>query len=770
MTRRALARRPGPRVRPRRRKAAAGRALRVAGALCLAAAVVGAVSLVPGAAGLVPSHVRAAERLLFGNHAWLVPALLSLAALVLLAVDRPRLTRRLAGLLVLSFALVAAEHARGGADWVGGLAGQGGGAAGAAQAWVWKRLLGPWGPAAGAAATALVGLVLVTQARPLALLEAAARALLRAMAAGGRAASRAGRAAKAAWSRAWVRLAAAAVGVRARLRERREQARVPEEVPPPSFVAEAPPPEPAPAPEPAPQAPRAERPRRREPAFRQEPLPLDLPPQVCGPWKLPPVTLLDPPPPARGRSRLDPQEVARNLEATLKSFGVEARCVGWEQGPVVTRFELQPAPGVKVQRITSLANDIALALAAPSVRIEAPIPGKSAVGIELPNERASLVTLREILESPAFQRPDPLLVALGKDIAGYPVVANLVEMPHLLIAGATGSGKSVALNTLVCSVLMRATPEAVRFLMIDPKRVELSHYEDVPHLLVPVVKNPKDAAAKLRTVIQGMERRYEVFAHATVRNLQAFNALPEEDRRRAVDAVAGDKLGANPDGSLPYVVVVVDELADLMMVAPAEFEESIVRLAQMARATGIHLVLATQRPSVDVITGLIKANIPSRIAFATSSMVDSRTILDAPGAEKLLGRGDMLYLPVGASRPTRVQGAYVSDAEIGRIVDFWKDQGRPSYDVALLQARPPEEGEGGEDELLGQAARIVVQAGYGSVSLLQRKMKIGYVRAARLVDQLEAKGIVGPPQGSNPREVLVTLEELDRLLGAPQTR
>lgn len=746
---------------------------RVLGAVCLVVALLGAVSLVPGAAGLVPRYVRAWQRLLFGNHAWLVPGLLSLGSLVLLAVDRPRLTRRLGGLLVLAAALAAAEHARAGAGWTEGLAGQGGGVLGAAQAWVWRRLLGPWGPAAGALTTALVGLVLVTRTSPLGLLEGAARALVRAAGVCGRALSRVGRAAAAACCQAWVRSAAAVVDLQARLRPRREGAPAPaEEVVPPSFVAEVPRPEPAPSPEPTPRtAPRAERPRRREPAFHQEPLPLDLPaPAAAGPWKLPPVTLLDPPPPARGRSRMDPQEVARQLEATLKSFGVEARCVGWEQGPVVTRFELQPAPGVKVQRITSLANDIALALAAPSVRIEAPIPGKSAVGIELPNERAALVTLREILESPAFQRPDPLLVALGKDIAGYPVVANLVEMPHLLIAGATGSGKSVALNTLVCSLLMRATPEVVRFLMIDPKRVELGHYEDVPHLLVPVVKNPRDAAAKLRKVIQGMERRYEVFAHATVRNVQGFNALPEEERRRAVDAVGGDKLGDNPDGSLPYVVVVVDELADLMMVAPAEFEESIVRLAQMARATGIHLVLATQRPSVDVITGLIKANIPSRIAFATSSMVDSRTILDAPGAEKLLGRGDMLYLPVGASRPTRVQGAYVSDAEIGRLVDFWKDQGRPSYEPALLQARPQDEGEGDEDELLAQAARIVVQAGYGSVSLLQRKMKIGYVRAARLVDQLEAKGIVGPPQGSNPREVLVTLEELDRLLGAPQAR
>jgi S-DNA-T family DNA segregation ATPase FtsK/SpoIIIE len=732
---------------------------------------VGAASLLPGAAGVVPLYVRAWEHTLFGAQAWVAPALLALAALVLLAVERPRMTRRLLGLLLLLASWLALAHVAVpvGNEWEGALAGQGGGLVGAVQAWAWRRLGGEAGLFVGALLVAGLGIFLMSRWSVLAALEALARGTLLAGVFAGRAVARAARGARRAASAAWVAAVGFAVGIRERLRERAERPQEPEEVPAPPFVLQSPSVEPQA--QVAEEPPEPARPRRRPPRVQQEPLPLDLPAsQAPGSWRLPPISLLEPAPPARGRTRLDPQEVARSLEATLTSFGVEARCVGWEQGPVVTRYELQPAPGVKVQRITSLANDIALALAASSVRIEAPIPGKSAVGIELPNEKAALVTLREILESPAFQRPDPLLVALGKDIAGYPVVANLVEMPHLLIAGATGSGKSVALNTLVCSVLMRATPEAVRFLMIDPKRVELSHYEDVPHLLVPVVKNPKEAAAKLRKVIQGMERRYELFAHATVRNVQAFNALPPEERQRAVGAVAGDKLGENPDGSLPYVVIVVDELADLMMVAPAEFEDSIVRLAQMARATGIHLVVATQRPSVDVITGLIKANIPSRIAFATSSMVDSRTILDAPGAEKLLGRGDMLYLPIGASRPTRVQGAYVSDAEIGRIVDFWKDQGRPTYDATLLQAQPAEEGEADEDELLGQAARIVVQAGYGSVSLLQRKMKIGYVRAARLVDQLEAKGIVGPPQGSNPREVLVSLEELDRLLGAPQGR
>ncbi len=772
MKARTLARRGRARPGARRTRGGGRRALRAVGAGCFAVAAVGAASLLPGADGVVPRHVQAWERALFGAHAWLAPALLTLAALVLIAVDRPRLTRRLAGLLLLVASWLALAHAAtpSGREWEEALAGRGGGLLGAVQAWTWRRLGGEAGSVVGPLLVAGAAIFLMSRWSALAALEALARGTLLGAVLAGRAVARGLVSVRRAASAAWVAAVGFAIGVREQLRQRRPPAPQLQEVPAPSFVLESPSAErQALAAEDAPEP--AKTKQRRPPRVQQEPLPLDLvASQAPGSWRLPPISLLEPAPAARTRTRLDPHEVARSLEATLKSFGVEARCVGWEQGPVVTRYELQPAPGVKVQRITSLANDIALALAASSVRIEAPIPGKSAVGIELPNEKAALVTLREILESPAFQCPDPLLVALGKDIAGYPVVANLVEMPHLLIAGATGSGKSVALNTLVCSVLMRATPEAVRFLMIDPKRVELSHYEDVPHLLVPVVKNPKEAAAKLRRVIQGMERRYELFAHATVRNVQAFNALPVEERQRAVEAVAGEKLGENPDGSLPYVVIVVDELADLMMVAPAEFEDSIVRLAQMARATGIHLVVATQRPSVDVITGLIKANIPSRIAFATSSMVDSRTILDAPGAEKLLGRGDMLYLPIGASRPTRVQGAYVSDAEIGRIVDFWKDQGRPAYDATLLQAQPAEEEEADEDELLGQAARIVVQAGYGSVSLLQRKMKIGYVRAARLVDQLEAKGIVGPPQGSNPREVLVSLEELDRLLGGPQGR
>jgi hypothetical protein len=469
----------------------------------------------------------------------------------------------------------------------------------------------------------------------------------------------------------------------------------------------------------------------------------------------PDISLLDAVGMGKARSgKVDPEDVARNLEKTLASFGVEARVIRWETGPVVTRYELQPAPGVKVQKITSLQNDIALALAASSVRLEAPIPGKSAIGVELPNERPGLVHLREILGSDEFQSSaSPLTVAVGKGIAGTPIVADLVAMPHLLIAGATGAGKSVAINSMIASILFRATPEQVRFLMIDPKRVELTNYNGIPHLLSPVVTGPREAAAKLRWAIQEMESRFELFAHDGVRNIQAFNAQ-------------------HPDRPLAYIVIIVDELADLMMVAPADFEEIICRLAQMTRATGIHLLVATQRPSVDVITGLIKANIPSRIAFSVTSQVDSRTILDHPGAEKLLGRGDMLFSPIGATRPTRVQGAFIGDVETERLVQFWRGQGEPAYVESLVHAgegAAPEEASA-SDALLVDAARLVIRAGYASVSLLQRKMRIGYVRAARVVDQMEEKGIVGPAQGSNPREVLMGLDDLERLLRTGASR
>ncbi|HET6781022.1 MAG TPA: DNA translocase FtsK, partial [bacterium] len=480
--------------------------------------------------------------------------------------------------------------------------------------------------------------------------------------------------------------------------------------------------------------------------YTQESLELEAP---SGGYQLPAISLLADLPGIRGKGKAEPSEVARALEQTMASFGVEAKVLRWEQGPVVTRFEVQPAPGVRVQKISSLTNDIALALAAPSVRIEAPIPGKSAVGIELPNQKTSLVHIKEILASEEYLRATtPLTVAIGKDIAGHPILADLAEMPHVLIAGATGSGKSVMLNAIIAGLLFRCTPLDVRLLMIDPKRVEFTNYNNVPHLLVPVVTNPRTAAGALKQMLAEMEERFERFAGAGVRNIQAYNQLTDVER-------------------LPFIVIVIDELADLMMVAPADFEDVIVRLCQMTRATGIHLVVATQRPSVDVITGLIKANIPSRIAFAVSSQVDSRTILDMPGAEKLLGKGDMLFMPVAAPRPTRAQGAFIADSEVQALVSWWKSQGRPAYDQKLIHAeKSSAEGQGDGDELLVEAARLIVRSGYGSVSLLQRKMKIGYVRAARIVDQLEEKGIVGPTQGSNPREVLVGIDELDRHLGA----
>jgi DNA segregation ATPase FtsK/SpoIIIE, S-DNA-T family len=485
---------------------------------------------------------------------------------------------------------------------------------------------------------------------------------------------------------------------------------------------------------------------RRRSRLEQEPLAFPAPPRQG--YALPSLSLLDTYAGGKARSgKVDPEEVALNLERMLASFGVEAKVIRWEIGPVVTRYELQPAPGVKVQRITSLQNDIALTLAASSVRLEAPIPGKAAIGVELPNERPGLVHLREILTSQELQRSQsPLAVSIGKGIAGQPIVADLVAMPHVLIAGATGAGKSVALNSMIATMLFRATPEQVRFLMIDPKRVELTNYNGIPHLLSPVVTGPREAAAKLRWAIQEMESRYALFAGEGVRNIQSFNAQ-------------------YPDRPLAYVVIIIDELADLMMVAPSDFEEIICRLAQMTRAVGIHLVVATQRPSVDVITGLIKANIPSRIAFAVTSQVDSRTILDHPGAEKLLGRGDMLFSPIGATRPVRVQGSYISDAESQRLVEFWRAQGQPEYVEDLIRAGEgaASEADTDDDTLLADAARLVVRAGYGSVSLLQRKMRIGYVRAARLVDQLEERGIVGPAQGSSPREVTMGIDELEKL-------
>ena len=448
------------------------------------------------------------------------------------------------------------------------------------------------------------------------------------------------------------------------------------------------------------------------------------------------------------------------LIETLQSFGVRATMLEACRGPAVTRYELQPAAGVKISKITNLADDIAMNLAALGVRIEAPIPGKAAVGIEVPNRKVSVMRMRELIESPAFRRAEsPLTTVLGRDIAGELVLADLGKMPHLLIAGSTGSGKSVCINSLIVSLLYKSTPQEVRFLMIDPKVVELGIYNGIPHLIVPVVTDPRKAAGALNWAVTEMLRRYQQFAANNVRDLASYNRLAGE--RGYID-----EQGMRME-HMPQIVIIIDELADLMMAAPNEVEDSICRLAQMARAAGMHLVIATQRPSVDVITGIIKANIPSRIAFAVSSQVDSRTILDMGGAEKLLGRGDMLFSPLGVQKPMRVQGCFIDDREIEAVVDFIRKAASAEYDESVMeeierggaaeQTESSEEPEG--DPMIPEAVRCVVEAGQASTSLLQRRLRLGYARAGRLVDEMEQMGIVGPHEGSKPRQVLISWQQ-----------
>lgn len=478
-----------------------------------------------------------------------------------------------------------------------------------------------------------------------------------------------------------------------------------------------------------------------------EPLETKPPAPPPKPYKLPPFRLLAKPHNGgKAGDQNDYMQTARKLEATLESFGVRAKVLEVVRGPAVTRYEIQPDIGVKVSRIVSLTDDIALALAAKDIRMEAPIPGKSAIGIEVPNNEVSLVTMREVMETPVFQdAQSKLSIAFGRDISGQTIVGNLAKMPHLLVAGATGSGKSVCINGIITSILYKAKPDEVKFLMVDPKMVELNVYNGIPHLMAPVVTDPKRASLALKKIVVEMEKRYELFSKSGTRNIEGYNNLMKD----------------NLPAVLPYIVVIVDELADLMMVAAHDVEEAITRLAQMARAAGIHLIIATQRPSVDVITGVIKANIPSRIAFGVSSQVDSRTILDMAGAEKLLGRGDMLFMPMGSSKPIRVQGAFMTDQEVETIVNYVREQGEAQYDESIVPEVDESQPEADEelDELYDQAVQIVLEAKQASVSLLQRRMRVGYTRAARLIDSMEARGIIGPYEGSKPREVLVSLEQ-----------
>lgn len=469
-------------------------------------------------------------------------------------------------------------------------------------------------------------------------------------------------------------------------------------------------------------------------------------------YQLPPMELLTLPPHSdQSGEYAGIQKNAKKLEKTFQSFGVRAKVTQVHLGPAVTKYEVLPDTGVKVSKIVSLHDDLALALAARDIRIEAPIPGKSAIGIEVPNTEVAIVSLREVLESEENNKPESkLLFGLGRDVTGQAVMTELNKMPHLLVAGSTGSGKSVCINGIITSIIMRAKPHEVKMMMIDPKMVELNVYNGIPHLLAPVVTDPRKAAQALKKIVSEMERRYELFSHTGTRNIEGYNEYV-----RVFNEENEDK---HP--KLPFIVVIVDELADLMMVASNEVEDAITRLAQMARAAGIHLIIATQRPSVNVITGVIKANIPSRIAFAVSSAIDSRTILDMGGAEKLLGRGDMLFLGAGQSKPVRVQGAFLSDSEVEKIVDFAIEQQKAQYQEDMIPTEVDESSIDEEtDEIYDEAVQLVTEMQTASVSMLQRRFRVGYSRAARIIDQMEQRGVVGPYEGSKPRTVLVQKQE-----------
>ncbi len=479
-------------------------------------------------------------------------------------------------------------------------------------------------------------------------------------------------------------------------------------------------------------------------------------------YQLPPIDILDPvPSSARRKVKGNSQWTARVLEETLREFNIDVEVTGIERGPVVTRYELLPPPGLKVEKIAALANNLALSLKAESVRVQAPIPGKGVVGIEVPNEQAQVVFIREVIESEPWQKGDKALpLALGKDVSGNVLVGDLGDMPHLLIAGATGSGKTVCMNSILGGLLMSRRPDEMRLMLIDPKIVEFAGYKDLPHLVVPVITEPKKVGLGFRWAINEMERRYKIFAKVGVRNIRGFNSRPIAKQIE----MFGEKGGVEsriPD-RFPYIVIVVDELADLMLVCQAEIENSIARLAQLSRSTGIHMILATQRPSVNVITGTIKANFPARVAFQTAQKTDSRTILDSIGAEKLLGKGDMLYMPPGSSRLIRSQGAFSKDHELQKIVDYWRQQGVPRYEQDIQEKMEknevvlPDAGE--EDEMLDAAIEVIRQTRRASTSSLQRRLRIGYTRAARMMDLLEEKGVVGPPRGSDPREIMIDLD------------
>ncbi|HTV93253.1 MAG TPA: DNA translocase FtsK [Verrucomicrobiae bacterium] len=703
-----------------RRKANARKLnLEIVGIAALAVALLCGIALaVPGHAGNAGRALAGGLRELFGGGAALFPVLVALlGAIVFLEINVPRMIATLGTSALSYFLIIDAAFGSAGARG-GGIAGSG----------IWSTLSGLLGTTG-----AWIVLVVVALSLTLSLTQVSVKKVI------GVLVSFASRLRMPKLPKISLALPEGHASLRdAFSLPKSDMSRPPEPLPRAFDVASAVQveEEPAPAPRfPAPVVPAA------PPPVVGDYEPADLVASTRA-YKLPDLALFDPP----QAQVIDDSNRAHVLEDTLASFGVGAKVTHIERGPSITRYELRPERGVKISKIASLADDLALALAATSVRIEAPIPGKSAVGIEVPNSTVSVVAVREILDAmPNRGTIPPLWMALGKDITGRPVFGDLGKMPHLLIAGATGSGKSVCLNTIIASLLVSATPDQVQLLMIDPKRVELTVYNGIPHLIKEVIVDARLAAGALFEMTKEMDSRYERFAKAGVRKIEEFNAK-------------------YPDEKLPFVVIVIDELADLMLVAPAKVETTIMRLAQLARATGIHLIVATQRPSVDVITGLIKANIPSRIAFAVSAQVDSRTILDMAGAERLLGRGDMLYLPIDAPKPIRAQGAYITGNEVNRLVDFWAKQGRPEnlLDVEVVPVSDDDEKNGkGADPLCYEAAKFIIETNYASTAQLQSQFSIGHPRAVRLMKQLEDFKVVGPHEGTKPRKILLGLGELE---------
>lgn len=706
--------RPRPRTRAKVAPVKQPKNSDVHGIVLIAVSLVTVFALWAGNGGLLGDGLVSVFKTLVGQAAWAVPVVLGFAGVSILAGRaKTHLSRVSVGTLLVFLGIVGFFARAHNGDWFDPeVVAQSGGYIGAAVAWAFNSLLGNF-MAIGFIATSLVGLVLSLDSP--------------------------------------IHSIAAALAERRRL-AKPEPRKVVSEAKATGRAVVTVPGDPT-----EPEATRPAEPKKRPLSFLDEPK-VEKKPEIRletqtakEGYELPPMDLLAPPAQKGKRSKEEMQKNIETLETTLEQFGIDANVVEVATGPSITRYELQLGPGIRVNRITALGDNIAMNLAASHVRVEAPIPGKNAIGVEVPNATRTMVTLREMCESLEFHSTDLKLgVALGKDVSGTPKYTDLTRMPHLLVAGATNSGKSICLSTIIMSLVIAHTPKEVRLVMIDPKRVELALFEGLPHLMCPVVKDVKEAAGVLRAVVREMERRIEAFSDAGVRNIDGWNSK----------AAFADKY--------PYIVVVLDEMADLMVQAQAEVETSIMRLAQLARAAGIHLVLATQRPSVDVITGTVKNNIPSRIAFAVSSHIDSRTILDQAGADKLIGRGDMLFMPIDQNKPTRIQGCYVSEQEIEAVCNFWRAQEKPVYvlnpvQIAIEERESEMRDEEESDSHWEDAVRFVVGRGEASTSMLQRKFSIGFQRASRLLDLMESRSIVGPRDGPRPREVLIDAMQVEHM-------